>query len=56
MASRAARSPSGVDEESMMVPSAYWPLTWRVRGPVAAEKSGGALRGGRPSATSSSFT
>jgi hypothetical protein len=39
-----------------MVPSANWPLTRRVRGPAAAEKTGGALRGGRPSATSSSFT
>jgi hypothetical protein len=56
MASRAERSPAGVAEESRMVPSAYWPLTRRVRGPAAAEKTGGAVRGGWPSATSSSFT
>jgi hypothetical protein len=53
---RAPRSRSAVAAESKIVPSASWPLSRRVRGPVAAQSSGADARGGQSSATSSSFT
>jgi hypothetical protein len=56
MTGRAARTRSTVLPESRMVPSANWPLTRRVRGPAAAQKTGGRVSGGQSSATSSSFT
>jgi hypothetical protein len=56
MTGRAARTRSTVPPESRMVPSASWPVIRRVRGPAAAQKTGGGVSGGQSSATSSSFT
>jgi hypothetical protein len=53
---RAARSRSSVQDESRIVPSASWPLNRSVRGPAAAQNSGGGASGGQSSATSRSFT